>query len=126
MQVHRNASRQNRNRSNKRPPQKPNNASHPLCSTTGFLAAWEPSSLVVGVADCCKLLQSVAGARRQPNTVANCFRRLQSVAICYKTQECVNLMSQHGRAITFLYEGAIRQHRWTRTHRRAAKEQVQT
>jgi hypothetical protein len=51
---------------------------------------------------------------------------LQSVAICYKTQECVNLMSQHGRAIPFLYEGAIRQHRWTRTHRPAAKEQVQT
>jgi hypothetical protein len=74
------------------------------------LVAWEPSSLVVGVANCCNLLQSVAGARRQPNTVADCFRRLQSVAICYKTQECVNLMSQHGRAIPFLYEGAIRQH----------------
>jgi hypothetical protein len=75
---------------------------------------------------CRCVLQSVANCFRcrvTLETVADCS---QTVAICCNTRKSVDSVSRCVCAIPFLNEGAIRQHRWTRIHRRAAEKQVRT
>jgi hypothetical protein len=82
MQVHRNASRKNRNRSNKKPPQNPTTHPNLYVPLPGF---WLPASrrrwwsVLQTVANCCNLLQAPAGNPRLLQTVSDGCNLLQSV-----------------------------------------------
>ncbi len=49
-----------------------NSSDNPLCSTTGSLVAWKPSSLPLCVAIGCKLLQTPAYDRKCCRLFTNC------------------------------------------------------
>lgn len=116
MQVHRNEYRPNLNGINQKTRKKSNDASHPLCSTTGFLAVGGPSSLgwvLQSVADCfkCRLIAQAVADRHKLLQLVATIRNLPISA------------SRHVRAVPILDEGANRLHRWTRIHNRAEKHQ---
>ena len=82
MQVHRNEYRPNLNGINQKTGEKSNDASQPLCSTTGSLAVCGRFSLPVVVAICCRLLQMGVGCRSCCRPFTNCCNRLQNAKIC--------------------------------------------
>src|ERR1700678_3561522 len=111
MQSDRDASRANRNWSNRKTTQKPNDASHPYVPLRGFWLSrrglfyrW----LLQSVANCCKLLQPSGSRLKLLQTVTNGCNLLQ-------IQELQNSASRCAPTIALVGEGANR-NRWTRIH----------